>query len=76
MDPGRLTSGYYLEAISLGGVPLSKLWADLEDYDVIFAYFRVRFRVEVWFYSSKTCLILLIFSLIIISLSLSGCNIP
>jgi hypothetical protein len=36
MDPGRLTSGYYLEAISLGGVPLSKLWADLEDYDVIF----------------------------------------
>jgi hypothetical protein len=33
--------------------PPSRIWVDLEDYIVIFAYFRVRFRGEMWPDSSK-----------------------
>ena len=66
-DPGRTASGYHLEAILLDGYPLLKNGADLGDYDVILAYFRVRFRGEVSTYSSKTRTILPLSLLIIIS---------
>jgi hypothetical protein len=42
MDPGKTTSGYHPEAICWMEYPPSKIWTDLEDYNVIFAYFGVR----------------------------------
>jgi hypothetical protein len=68
-DPGRTASGYHPEAILLDGYPPLKNGADLGDYNVILAYFRVRFRGEVSIYSSKTRIIFPPSSLIIISSS-------
>ena len=73
-DPGRTASGYHPEAILLDGYPPLKNGADLGDYDVILAYFRVRFRGEVSIYSSKTRTIFPLSSLIIISSSSSSAS--
>ena len=66
-DPGKTASRYYLKAILLDGYPLLKNKADLGDYNVILAYFRVRFKGKVSIYSSKTRTIFLLSLLIIIS---------
>jgi hypothetical protein len=73
-DPGRTASGYHPEAILLDRYPPLKNGADLGDYDVILAYFRVRFRGEVSIYSSKTRIIFPPSSLIIISSSSSSAS--
>ena len=70
-DPGKTASRYHLEAILLDGYPLLKNGADLGDYNVILAYFRVRFKGKVSIYSRKTCIIFLLSLLIIISSLLS-----
>ena len=76
-DPGRTASGYYLEAILLDRYPPLKNGADLGDYNVILAYFRVRFKGEVSTYFSKTGIILPLSLLIIIfSLSSSASSTP
>lgn len=67
IDPGRTAFRYHLEAILLDRYPLLKNGADLGDYNVILAYFRVKFKSEVLIYFNKTYIIFLLSLLIIIS---------